>query len=109
MQSRGLTLNKKLALILDLDNTLIHAHPIRNSLLPHLKLPETMFQIDMKSGSKSHYHLIQKRNNLDEFLKEISNLFQLFVYTHGLRNYAEAIVQELDPTGTYFGSRIISW
>lgn len=104
--TEGLIKQRKLALILDLDNTLIHAQPVRH---PPSKLCENMFHIVLKDNRREEHHIVQKRNLLDSFLHEASQLFQLSVYTHGLRKYAEGIVNNIDPEGLYFGHRIVSW
>ncbi len=94
-------------MILDLDNTLIHAHPVRTIPLESC-LPANVFHIRLSDRGRNESHLVKKRNYLDEFLSEASKCFQLSVYTHGLRGYAEGIVKNIDPTGKLFGSRIVS-
>lgn len=102
----GLIKQRKLALILDLDNTLIHAHPVPRE--PTV-VPGDMFMVSLRHGGREDHHLVQRRHMLHEFLTEAGKLFQLSVYTHGLRNYAEGIVSNIDPEGVFFGHRIVSW
>lgn len=42
------------------------------------------------------------------FLKQANALFEMHVYTLGIRAYARAAVRLLDPNGIYFGGRIVS-
>lgn len=102
----GLVKQRKLALILDLDNTLIHAHPVPRE--PAV-IPGDMFHVVLRQGAREDHHLVQRRHRLQEFLVEAAKLFQLSVYTHGLRKYAEGIVNNIDPDGQFFGHRIVSW
>lgn len=43
-----------------------------------------------------------------EFLKEVSQLFELYIYTMGDRDYAAEMAAFLDPEGQYFRGRTIS-
>jgi len=42
------------------------------------------------------------------FLKEASEMFVMYIYTMGDRNYARQMAKLLDPKGEYFGDRVIS-
>lgn len=42
------------------------------------------------------------------FLKEASNLFEMYIYTMGERPYALEMAKLLDPGDIYFNSRIIA-
>lgn len=42
------------------------------------------------------------------FLKEASNLFEMYIYTMGERPYAIQMAKLLDPGDVYFNSRIIA-
>jgi TFIIF-interacting CTD phosphatase-like protein len=104
--AHGLMKQRKLALILDLDNTLIHAHPV-----PHkpAHIPAGMFHVLLRQGQREDHHLVQRRHGLHAFLTAAAKLYQLSVYTHGLRKYAEGIVSNIDPDGSFFGHRVVSW
>lgn len=45
---------------------------------------------------------------MEQFLKDCCKLFELHIFTHGERPYAEKIANILDPNGTLFQERIIS-
>jgi RNA polymerase II subunit A-like phosphatase len=48
------------------------------------------------------------RPGLVDFLRDMSELYELHVYTAGSRTYANAVCKGLDPDGRYFGDRILS-
>jgi FCP1-like phosphatase family protein len=103
--------NKKLALVLDLDHTLLHAVQVdgptpkltvqSNGDIHHLPIEEIV------GGSVKHL-VMKKRPHLDYFLDCCHNLFQMSIYTAGTRRYAEAVVKVIDPTRKYVGDRIVS-
>lgn len=43
-----------------------------------------------------------------KFLKEASNLFEMYIYTMGERPYAKEMAKLLDPADFYFNSRVIA-
>lgn len=86
---------KKLCLILDLDHTLIHAADMSN------------FRKTAGSFNMGEF-VVKLRPFVQEFLKEASKLFEMYIYTLGSRSYALGVADVLDPDGVYFGSRIIS-
>ena len=102
-KSFGLLRMKKLALILDLDNTIIHA----TSVYPQ-KFSDNIFHIQFSDPTGLTNHWIKIRPYTVEFLKEVSKYCQLSIYTHGTRPYAEKVVNILDPDGMYFNKRMIS-
>lgn len=95
MKNKRLNKEKKLILILDLDQTVIHT---------------TLRQFDcdftFKMGTVVFY--VKIRPFLKVFLKKISKLFEIHVYTMGTREYAVEICKNLDPEGEFFGNRIVS-
>lgn len=92
---------RKLVLLVDLDQTLIHstnenAQGIEGIHTYHLYGPGTLI-----------YHTKFRPHTL-EFLKEISKLYELHICTFGARMYAHKIAELLDPTKEYFYHRILS-
>uniref|UniRef100_A0A0N5AM47 RNA polymerase II subunit A C-terminal domain phosphatase n=1 Tax=Syphacia muris TaxID=451379 RepID=A0A0N5AM47_9BILA len=90
---------KKLVLLVDLDQTLIHT---TNSF--HLeKVPDVIYYklrgIDFYTKLRPHTR---------EFLKQVSNLFEMHIISYGERQYAHRIAEILDPEKIYFGHRILS-
>ncbi|XP_047337494.1 RNA polymerase II C-terminal domain phosphatase-like 4 [Impatiens glandulifera] len=99
---------KKLSLILDLDNTLIHSI----SFDDFLKEDHTR---DSKSLKEKGIVTSQKRKILTKirpyvtcFLKEMSKLFELYIYTLGSRSYANAFANMVDRDEALFDWRVIS-
>ena len=102
---------QKLSLVLDLDQTLLHAtiDPQVESWRQdaghrYHQLAREMHQIQTKHGP----HYIKLRPGVRDFLARMHAHFELHVYTMGNREYASAIAQLLDPAGELFGERIVS-
>lgn len=119
---------RKLILVVDLDQTVIHAtvDPTVGEWQQDPKNPNYPFVSDVKSffleeeppvppgwtgpkpaASKCWYY-VKLRPGLETFLEQISKLYELHIYTMATRNYALAISKIIDPTGKYFGDRILS-
>ena len=101
---------RKLALILDIDHTLLHATP--SAVLPS-KDEMTKFDLECIAVHSEdlvtrYYHLIKLRPGLASFLEEANKMYQLSIYTAGTRAYAESVVKLIDPTGSLFRKRIMS-
>ncbi|KAI8976449.1 hypothetical protein BDB01DRAFT_853091 [Pilobolus umbonatus] len=99
--------DRKLSLILDLDQTLLHA-----SWNQHLgdwvkeNKRDDIKQLNMPGSSLVYY--IKLRPGLIKFLDEVDKMYELHIYTMGTREYASAVANELDPEGTLFKERILS-
>lgn len=118
-----LSKEKKLILVVDLDQTVIHAtvDPTvrewqldpKNPNYAAVKdverfcLEEEIVQRGGIQPSKCWYY-VKIRPGLAEFLNEISKLYELHIYTMATRNYALAIAKIIDPDGNFFGDRILS-
>lgn len=86
---------KKLILILDLDQTILHTN-------------DRVSFCDFTFNLNNRIHYVKLRNNLDQFLEEISSLYEIHVYTMGTREYAKLICDYIDPNKVYFGDRIVT-
>lgn len=86
---------KKIILILDLDQTLIHTTMINMPC-----------DLKYRFGEKDYY--TKYRPYLKSFLKKANKLFEMHIYTMGSREYADKICQGIDPTGKLFNGRIVS-
>lgn len=95
LKNRELKKKKLMILILDLDQTLLHASP-------------TEIDCDFVLSVGSAVFYVKLRPHLQEFLKETARLFEIHIYTMGTREYATEICRRLDPDGCYFGDRIVS-
>ncbi|XP_030521878.1 RNA polymerase II C-terminal domain phosphatase-like 4 [Rhodamnia argentea] len=109
-ESRNLADTKKLCLVLDLDNTLV------DSILVSHFAPEDQCSLDAGyTASNGTLFVLQElplvtklRPFVREFLRQAGDMFEMYVYTMGNREYASTVVHLLDPEGAYFGSRVIS-
>ncbi|KAI0381183.1 hypothetical protein F5Y04DRAFT_85435 [Hypomontagnella monticulosa] len=116
---RRLLQDRKLSLVVDLDQTIIHAciDPTvgewqRDPSNPNYEAVKDVryFQLDdgPRGATSGCWYYIKMRPGLAEFLERISQIFELHVYTMGTRAYALNIAKIVDPTQKLFGNRIIS-
>lgn len=92
---------KKLVLLVDLDQTLVHT--TNDDVPPNLK---DVFHFKLnKNGPWYHTRL---RSYTNKFLENMFKLYELHICTFGVREYAHHIAHFLDPTKKYFGQRILS-
>ncbi|KAI1098146.1 hypothetical protein F4804DRAFT_136897 [Jackrogersella minutella] len=116
---RRLLKDRKLSLVVDLDQTIIHAciDPTvgewqRDPSNPNYEAVKDVrcFQLDdgPRGATSGCWYYIKMRPGLAEFLERVSQLFELHVYTMGTRAYALNIAKIVDPTQKLFGNRIIS-
>ncbi|KAI6088337.1 hypothetical protein F4821DRAFT_234327 [Hypoxylon rubiginosum] len=119
---RRLLKDRKLSLVVDLDQTIIHAciDPTvgewqRDPSNPNYEAVKEVrsFQLDDSPrdgprGTTGCWYYIKMRPGLAEFLERIHKMFELHVYTMGTRAYALNIAKIVDPTQKLFGNRIIS-
>ncbi|KAL7224238.1 hypothetical protein ACSBR1_025659 [Camellia fascicularis] len=110
---KNLLRHKKLYLVLDLDHTLLNSTRLVD-LTPdeeYLKSQTDSLQ-DVPRGSLfrlDSIHMMTKlRPFVHSFLKEASNLFEMYIYTMGERPYALEMANLLDPGRVYFSSRVIA-
>jgi RNA polymerase II C-terminal domain phosphatase-like 3/4 len=105
--SRELMQSQKLALVLDIDHTLVHAQIEDNMTTdiverlrtPHARIRDVHFIPGMKLW-------IKVRPGVRSMLQELSRHFQLCIATMGERRYATEVVRLLDPDCELFGDRI---
>lgn len=111
---------RKLSLVVDLDQTIIHAciEPTVGEWQQDPSNPNHDAVKDVKSfqlnddgprglASGCTYY-IKLRPGLREFLEEVSQMYELHVYTMGTRAYALNIARIVDPDRRLFGNRVIS-
>ncbi|XP_022639553.1 RNA polymerase II C-terminal domain phosphatase-like 4 isoform X1 [Vigna radiata var. radiata] len=110
---KSLLCRRKLYFVLDLDHTLLNS-----THLSHLSPEEShLFNRtdslqDVSKGSLfklEHMHMMTKlRPFVRSFLKEASEMFEMYIYTMGDRPYALEMAKLLDPRGEYFNAKVIS-
>lgn len=99
---------KKLALIVDLDQTLIDTTIVGNEEEAQAVMaqdPENKDQfIDFDLRQK---YLVRLRPHLREFLEKIQPLYHMQLYTLSERSYASEIVKVIDPDNKFFHGRTL--
>ena len=80
---------EKNLLVLDLDETLVHS-----SFKP-VPQPSTILPIEIDGNVFQVY--VKKRPFLHEFIRKISDMFEICIFTASLSKYADPLLDELDP------------
>lgn len=91
--------NKKI-LFLDLDETLIHS-----DLNSKYESSDAIISLKLEDESESSFSILI-RPYTNEFLQYTSENFNLVLFTAGIKSYADAIVDYLDPENKYFSLRL---
>ncbi|KAJ6018958.1 hypothetical protein N7499_009865 [Penicillium canescens] len=115
---RRLLASRRLSLVVDLDQTIIHAtvDPTVGEWKEDKENPNhealrdvRQFQlIDDGPGMRGCWYYIKLRPGLEEFLQNVAEIYELHIYTMGTRAYAQHIADIVDPTRKLFGDRILS-
>lgn len=116
--TRRLLANKKLSLVVDLDQTIIHAvcdptvadwqKDESNPNYEAVKDVQSFELVEDAFNSRPCSYYIKMRPGLREFLDHVADFFELHIYTMGTRSYAEHVAKIVDPDGRIFGDRILS-
>ena len=115
---RRLLGTRKLSLVVDLDQTIIHAavDPTIREWMDDKENPNhdavtdvRAFQlIDDGPAMRGCWYYIKLRPGLMDFLERVSQIYEMHIYTMGTRQYAQQIANIVDPERKYFGERILS-
>lgn len=111
--------SKKLTLIVDLDQTVIHTTCERTVAEwqadpenPNYEAVKDVqgFQLadDNIANVAANWYYVKMRPGLKDFFDRMSKLYEMHVYTMATRAYAQAIMKIIDPERRYFGDRILS-
>ena len=79
----------KKKLIVDLDETLVHS-----GFDPFTRQSDITLQINI--DGKLHTINVLKRPFVDEFLKEISNFYEIYIFTASMEEYASSVIDLLN-------------
>lgn len=79
----------RICLVLDLDETLVHS-----SFTP---IPGADFEIPLEMQGEVHTVYVKKRPGVDEFLKKVSEWYEVVIFTASLALYANPVMDLLDP------------
>ena len=115
---RRLLSARRLSLVVDLDQTIIHAtvDPTVGEWKEDQSNPNQDAVKDVRDFQLTDdgplvrrcSYYIKLRPGLEEFLHKISNFYELHIYTMGTRAYAHNIANIIDPDRKLFGDRILS-
>merc|ERR1719285_515918 len=94
--------DRKLVLLVDLDQTLIHT--TNDNIPPNIR-DVYHFQL---YGQRSPWYHTRIRPRTLEFLEHLHPYYEFHICTFGARLYAHQIAKFLDPGGKYFSHRILS-
>ncbi|XP_041984430.1 RNA polymerase II subunit A C-terminal domain phosphatase [Aricia agestis] len=96
--------HRKLVLLVDLDQTLVHT--TNDDIPPNLKGVLHFFL--RGPGNQGRWCHTRLRPRTQEFLESAAKNYELHVCTFGARQYAHAVAELLDPGKKYFSHRILS-
>ncbi|KAK7114244.1 RNA polymerase II subunit A C-terminal domain phosphatase-like [Littorina saxatilis] len=94
---------RKLVLLVDLDQTLIHT--TNDNIPANLK---DVFHFQMCQGPHQTWYHTKFRPYTRKFLEHISQMFELHICTFGVRLYAHTVARLIDPDEKFFSHRILS-
>jgi len=75
-------------LVLDLDETLVHSN--------FRAIPDPDFIVPVEIEHHWHNMYVQKRPGVDEFLRQMGQIYEVVVYTASLSAYADPVMDHLD-------------
>ena len=100
----------KLTVVLDLDETLVHSNMGRNDGFRQDE--ERKEDVDQSYADSFEVHVfsesfrVHKRPGLDQFLREASQHYELVCFTAGVEEYAQVLMDAIDPKREYFRHRL---
>jgi len=109
MSRHRLHQQRKLMLFLDIDHTIVHSTKDSQArrFLKHPKLGISIVELNFSNQYCCPYYVI-KRPGLVKFLREVTQKYNIVLYTMGSRAYAECVCKVIDPDSSLIRNRIIS-
>lgn len=89
---------KKKTLVLDLDETLVHASV--------QSIPTCEYITEVYIDGRSSLYYVTRRPHLDVFLDSVSTWYHLAIYTASVKEYADSVVSWLDRGRRIFKKRL---
>lgn len=87
---------KPKTLILDLDETLVHVVNVKDG-------PDVVLEADDGNEEGPVLIPVKLRPHVREFLRSMSKIFEILIFTASSYLYARTIIDYLDPTGKWIG------
>ena len=78
-------------MVLDLDETLVH------SQFNQIKNPDYVIPVNIDGNVCNIF--VQKRPGVDNFLRVMSQYYELIIFTASLSKYADPLMNQMDPQG----------
>jgi len=94
--------SKTHTLVLDLDETLVHAQLSEWIDIPH----PPSFSVKVDTGGVTQEFAIWERPGLREFVERVAELFEVVVFTASQKSYADRVLNALDPNRRLFRFRL---
>jgi CTD nuclear envelope phosphatase 1 len=88
---------KKKVLVLDLDETLVHS-TMKSTF-------KSDFQVEVLLDKRQCLYHVLKRPHCDLFLRKVSEWFKLVIFTASIPEYADPVLDYLDPARVLFSKR----
>nr|OQO30288.1 hypothetical protein B0A51_03114 [Rachicladosporium sp. CCFEE 5018] len=106
---------RKLTLVVDLDQTVIQAC-VEKTLAawkndpsnPNYEALQEVRTFDLVQGNQLVPYYLKLRPGLEKFLREMSELYEMHIYTMATRDYALNVARIIDPDQKVFADRILS-
>lgn len=112
---RRLLDSRRLSLVVDLDQTIIHAsvEPTiaewqNDPSNPNYEALKDVQKFQLDDDKPNTWYYIKPRPGLKRFLSTLSEIYEMHIYTMGTRAYAENVAKIIDPEQKIFGDRILS-
>lgn len=99
---------KQYMLVLDIDETLVHSEPMVENSVPNAnstKQYDKTVTFNNPNGTVDVYG-VRFRPYMMEFIQRMSRFYDLAVYTASARDYADAVMDAIDPTRQIFCARL---
>ncbi|KAF2213729.1 hypothetical protein CERZMDRAFT_58409 [Cercospora zeae-maydis SCOH1-5] len=112
---RRLLESRRLSLVVDLDQTIIHAsvEPTigewqNDPSNPNYEALRDVQAFQLHDDKPNTWYYIKPRPGLKHFLNRLSEFYEMHIYTMGTRSYAENVAKIIDPDRKIFGDRIVT-
>lgn len=112
---RRLLDSRRLSLVVDLDQTIIHAsvEPTigewqNDPTNPNYEALKDVQKFQLDDDRPGTWYYIKPRPGLKNFLDTLSEIYEMHIYTMGTRAYAEKVARIIDPERKIFSDRILS-